>query len=47
MRGGSYTGGLDYVAALIHVKAPEFNFLTLTFCPQLRGSGDLVLRLRL
>ena len=31
MRGGSYTGGLDYVAALIHVKAPEFNFLTLTF----------------
>ncbi|MFR8872866.1 MAG: YitT family protein [Oscillospiraceae bacterium] len=37
MRGGSYTGGLDYVAALIHVKAPGY-FLTLTFCPQLRGS---------
>ncbi len=31
IRGGSYTGGLDYVAALIRTKLPEFNFLTLTF----------------
>lgn len=31
IRGGSYTGGLDYVAALIQTKLPEFNFLTLTF----------------
>ena len=31
VRGGSYTGGLDYVAALIHVKKPEANFFSLTF----------------
>ena len=31
IRGGSYTGGLDYVAALVQTKLPEFNFLTLTF----------------
>ena len=31
LRSGSNTGGLDYVAALIHSKLPEFHFLTLTF----------------
>lgn len=31
VRGGSYTGGLDYVAALIHVKKPEVNFFSITF----------------
>lgn len=31
IRGGSYTGGLDYVAALIQVKKPETNFMRITF----------------
>lgn len=31
IRGSSYTGGLDYVAALIHIKKPETNFLRITF----------------
>ncbi len=31
LRSGSNTGGLDYVAALIHTKLPEFHFLTLIF----------------
>lgn len=31
VRVGSYTGGLDFVAALIRVKNPEFNFFTVTF----------------
>lgn len=31
VRGGSYTGGMDFVAALIHVKKPEANFFQITF----------------
>lgn len=31
VRGGSYTGGMDYVAALIRVRRPEINFFRLTF----------------
>lgn len=31
VRAGSYTGGLDFVAALVRKKNPEMNFYTLTF----------------
>lgn len=31
MRAGSYTGGMDYVAALIRAKKPEMNFYKVTF----------------
>lgn len=31
IRGGSYTGGMDFVAALIRRKAPDVNFFTITF----------------
>lgn len=31
VRGGSYTGGTDFVAALIHIKSPETNFFWVTF----------------
>lgn len=31
MRAGSYTGGMDYVAALIRAKNPEMNFYKVTF----------------
>lgn len=31
IRGGSYTGGMDFVAALVRLKAPSANFFTITF----------------
>lgn len=31
IRGGSYTGGMDFVAALVRLKVPGANFFTITF----------------
>ncbi len=31
IRGGSYTGGMDFVAALVRLKVPTVNFFTITF----------------